>query len=53
MREDPRPPPPALGFVERRRTLKEVHLSFLAGRMLHNVDQLRVLLLESPHVAPH
>src|SRR6266852_2729396 len=51
--EDPRPPPPALGFMKRRRALEEINLSFLAGRMFHDVDQLRVLLFESPHVAPH
>ena len=51
--EDPRSPPPALGCIKRGRTLKEVHLCFFTRRMLHDVDQLRVLPLESPHVAPH
>ncbi len=35
------------------RTLKEIHLCLLAGWMLHDIDQLGVLLLESPYVAAH
>jgi hypothetical protein len=33
--------------------LEEIHLSFLTRRVFHDVDQLRMLVLESPHVAPH